>query len=135
MVRVRYFNFQIDVMNDFSNGLFNIEKANPEINFNMMQITINHTDKVSAFENACNVYKSFTFSAIIDMTLGEGWIDMKKQAKNNRIPYIHFENEKCHLIKASNEYLQHIGATDAAMIFKTKKEMIQSLYCLMGRTK
>ena len=75
----------------------------------MVPIKVTRDDEEgNSFNNTCDVAKSQSFSAIVDLTWG-GWYEMKMEAQKNGMPYVRLEgaNHQFVKVKSSESRVAH----------------------------
>ena len=67
----------------------------------MVPIKVTRDDEEgNSFNNTCDVAKSQSFSAIVDLTWG-GWYEMKMEAQKNGMPYVRLEGANHQFVKVN----------------------------------
>ena len=73
-------------------------------------------------------------SSFLDMTYG-GWIRARKEvAGTMNMPYVRIDTSNHLLIEAADTFLKSEDAKDAAIIFETKTQLVQSIYYIIGNS-
>ena len=72
----------------------------------MVPIKVTRDDEEgNSFNNTCDVAKSQSFSAIVDLTWG-GWYEMKMEAQKNGMPYVRLEGANHQFVKVKRNELK-----------------------------
>ena len=96
-----YYFLQSELQNKFASGIAKAQSANSGYKFEMVPIKVARDDEDgNSFNNTCDVAKSQSFSAIVDLTWG-GWHEMKMEAQKNGMPYVRLEGANHQFVKVN----------------------------------
>ena len=99
----------------FASGIAKAQSGNSGYKFEMVPVKVDRDVKGPFYNDTCNVAKSQSFSAIVDLTWG-GWHEFKMEAEKNGMPYIRLEGANHQFVKVSTyldscyivKHIQHV---------------------------
>ena len=92
--------FQAELQSKFASGIAKAQSGNSGYKFEMVPVKVDRDVKGPFYNDTCNVAKSQSFSAIVDLTWG-GWHEFKMEAEKNGMPYIRLEGANHQFVKVS----------------------------------
>ena len=111
----------------FASGIAKAQSGNSGYKFEMVPVKVDRDVKGPFYNDTCNVAKSQSFSAIVDLTWG-GWHEFKMEAEKNGMPYIRLEGANHQFVKVST-YLDSCYIVQHIHVLRT----IHMCMCLILR--